>query len=161
MTNLVLDNACPQAQHFDLIPTPERLLCWGFELARLTEVHGDYYAPGMYKALLEGLQDLSNAVNKRLRERCFAVWGGDYSDSFWVGVPAALDSRVAKVLGQHFRGVAGYHTQEFGHAAALWLTVLFRYDNGQVIEYSDDSVAGQEYPDAYGSGVKVSYQLLW
>jgi hypothetical protein len=135
-------------------------LCWGFELARLTEVYGNYYSPGVFKALLEGLKELSESKNESLRESQFVVWGGDYFESFWVGVPADISADVTEVLGRHLRGVAGYHTQEIGHFASLSLTALFRYDRGRFIEYSDDSVAGQEGSDKYGVGVKVSYRLL-
>jgi len=160
MTDFDLDNVEPRAEHFDLISAPERLLCWGFELARLTEVYGDYYSPGVFKALLEGLKELSESKNARLRESQFVVWGGDHFESFSVGVPADLSADVTEVLRRHLRGVVGYHTEEIGHFASLSVTALFRYDRGRFIEYSDDSAAGQEGSDKYGAGVKVSYRLL-
>lgn len=124
-------------------------------------MYGNYYVTGVFKALLEGFGELSERKEKRPRECHFAVWGGDHLDSFWIGVPANLNADVVEVLGGHLRRVAGYLTLEYGHAASLSFIALFRYDRGRVIEYSDDSIAGQESQDAYGAGVKVSHRLLW
>lgn len=156
-----LDNIQPSAQHFDLIVSPKRLLCWAFELRRLIEAHGDVYGAEVFKSILEGLKQLSESENKRTRRCHFALWGGDYLGSFSVGVPTSLNAEVMEILGLHLRRVTGYYTQEFGYTASLPFSPLFTYDAGRVIEYSDDSVAGQEYPDAYGSGVTVNYRLIW
>lgn len=161
MTDFNLDAVEPKVEHLDLISPPERMYCWGFDLVRLTEAYGNDYGTGVYKALLEGLGNLSESKNERRRGRRFAVWGGDYLDRFWVGVPADLSADVMQVLGRRLRQVTGYCTAEYGHTASLPFLALFRYDHGQVIEYSDDAVAGQEHPNAHGSGVTVSYRMLW
>lgn len=76
-------------------------------------------------------------------------------------MPASLSAAVVEILDHHLQRVAGYHTLEYGYASSLQFTAFFMYDHGRVIEYSDDSVAGKERDDAYGSGVTVSYRLLW
>lgn len=76
-------------------------------------------------------------------------------------MPDGLSAAVVGILNQHLQRVAGYHTLEYGYAPSLQFTVFFMYDHGRVVEYSDDSVAGKECDDAYGSGVAVSYRLLW
>jgi hypothetical protein len=159
--NFDLDNAQPRAEHFYLVVSPERLLCWGFELRLLGEAYGKVYGDEVFKAILEGLKDLSQTKNRCIREQRFALWCGDYSDGFWVGVTAKLSSEVVEILGCHLQRVAGYRHKRYGHIASLQLTPFFMYDHGRVIEYSDDSVAGLERQDAYSSGMMVSYRLLW
>jgi hypothetical protein len=59
---------------YDLLHVPERLYCWEFDLETLVEVYdGGHYTEGVYRALLEGLGELSRRKNKRLREREFVV----------------------------------------------------------------------------------------
>jgi hypothetical protein len=161
MIDFDLNSIQPRAEHFDLIDPPERLFCWGIELGRLIETYGKFYPAGVFKALLEGFGELAESKDERRRERQFVVWGGDYLDSFWVGVPADLGGVITDVLGRYLQRIQGYHTQEFGYLPSLSFTALFTYDHGRVIEYSDDSVAGGELPNAYGSRVTVSYRLLW
>jgi hypothetical protein len=68
---------------------------------------------------------------------------------------------VVLLLGRRLRLVSGYTTQEFAHTGTLAPLELFRYDHGRIIQYSDESVAGQERPDRYGAGVTVSYRMTW
>jgi hypothetical protein len=142
-----------------LLRASKLLLCWGFEVRLLTEAYGNYHEAGVFKHLLTGLKELSESTNKRKRERDFIVWGGYYLlDTFWIGVPGRLNAEVTDILARHLWDVTGYDSQEHSDAAALPFVALFRYDHGRIIEYS--AVSDGECSDAYGSGVKVSYQLL-
>lgn len=138
---------------------PKNMLCWGFDVQMLTEAYGGYHEAGVFKSLLTGLKELSESKNKRKREREFIIYGGYYLlDTFWIGVSSGLSGDVAITLARHLREVAGYDSQEYSDSASLPFAALFRYECGQIIEYS--VISDGECSDAYGSGVKVSYRLL-
>lgn len=161
INTLDLENVHPKAELFDLITRPKLLLCWSFEL-RFSAKGGGYLDPDeVFKSLLTALKEISESKNKRVRECQFTVWCGEYLDGLWVCVPANLNARVTNILYSHFHQVPGFYLQEFGDGASLPFTLFFRYDRGRVIEYSDDSVAGQERLDAYGAGMTVHYRLEW
>lgn len=136
------------------------LVCWGFDIEKLTEAYDYPYTVGIYKALLEGFGELAKSKNKRQCECYFTVWRGDILWNFWVGVPDSLPDTTLEVLDRHLKPVTGYYSKKFGETEAFRLDVRFAYDHGRVIQYCDDSVAGEERPDAYGSGVTVNYRLL-
>jgi hypothetical protein len=125
----------------------------------LSEAYGGYYEAGVFNALLTGLKELSESKNRRKREREFLICGGYYlHDTFWIGVSSSLNADVTNILARHLREVAGYDSQEYSDSAPLPFVPLFRYEHGQIIEYS--IVSDGACSDAYWSGVKVSYRLL-
>lgn len=83
---------------------------------------------------------------------------GDYGRYYWVAVPGNLSARVSKVLSPYLEQAVGFRTTDFGTIPEVPLVPAFRYQMGQVIEYSDDSVAGTDYVDDeenYGSGLTI------
>jgi hypothetical protein len=126
-----------------------------------TKAGGYLDSDEVFKSLLIALKELSESKNKRVREGQFTVWCGEYLDGLWIGVPGSLSAKITNILRSHFKQVTGFYSQEYGDTSYLPFTLFFRYDRGRVIEYSDDSVAGQERLDAYGAGVTVHYRLEW
>lgn len=154
-----LDDVFPNWKYYDLILPPKRLLCWGFESQTLAESYRNTHYREVFKAILTGLNELSESGDKRVRESHFSIWGGEYLGEFWVGVPATINAKTAHILRCRLEQVIGYKEQEFGDMALLPFVLFFRYCRGQVIEYSCDSLVGRESEDAYGAGVKVHYRL--
>jgi hypothetical protein len=153
------DYARPTQEQLASNCLPKSLLCWGFDVQLLAEAYGGYYEAGVFKALLTGLKELSESKNRRKREREFLICGGYYlHDTFWIGVSSSLNADVANILAHHLREVVGYDSQEYSDSTLLPFVALFKYEYGLIIEYS--TVAYGECSDAYGSGVKVNYQLL-
>jgi hypothetical protein len=161
MTAFDSDHIFPESQYYDLVIPPKRLLCWGFDGRLLAEAHGNSHYAEVFKALLIGLNELAGSKNKRVRESDFSIWGGEYLDGFWVGVPSTINAKTAGIMRHQFEQVTGYDTQDFGDMASLPFILFFRYNRGLVIEYSCDSLAGREDEDAYDSGVRVRYRLSW
>lgn len=161
MTALDTDHIFPESKYYDLVIPPKRLLCWGFDSRSMSEAHDSSHYEEIFKALLIGLNELAGSKNKRVRESDFSIWGGEYLDGFWVGVPSSISAETAGILRHQFKQVTGYNTQEFGDMASLPFILFFRYTRGLVIEYSCDSLAGREGEDAYESGVRVHYRLSW
>lgn len=161
MTAFDSEHIFPESKYYDLVIPPKRLLCWGFDSRSASEAHGSSYYEEIFKALLIGLNELAGSKNKRVRESNFSIWGGEYLDGFWVGVPSTINAETAGILRHQFEQVTGYDTQDFGDMASLPFILFFKYNRGLVIEYSCDSLTGRECKDAYGSGVRVQYRLNW
>lgn len=160
MNEIDLENLHPKPEHFDIVTVPQTLLCWGFDTRNMMDAYGIGFELTVFRALLTGLKEISESKNRRVRKRQFVILGGFYLwDTYWIGVPANIYADVAFILVRHFQRLAGYETQDYGDISYLHFSVLFKYDHGRVIEYSDVSDAGMECLDAYESGMKVYYRL--
>ena len=147
----------------DFIGEDHRLWCYLFRLEVLEKTATIYSTP-VIKALLSGLRELMQSRNKRVRERAFTIWGGDYFafDSYFVvAVPRELPVQVTEVLRRRFELVEGYSTMEGGSLPIVPVVPWFRYEGGTVIEYSDDSMCGKTRLDDdenYGSGLMLHFR---
>lgn len=141
-------------RHTDYISSNHEVFCWAFRLDVLEKTDG----MPVTTALFQGLKDLSESKNKRLRDRRFTIWMGDDARMFyWVAMshPAVA---VTNLLCRHFSRVAGYETSESALLTQLPVMPRFRYERGQVIEYSDRDLVGTwrvDDGDWYGSGLTV------
>lgn len=150
-------------KHTDYIRESQFVICWGFDLEALEEADSGYYAWPVKVALLQGLKAGAASRSKRVRERSLTVWVGDYGRYYWVAVPGNLSAQVVRVLSPYLEQAAGYDTTDFGRIPEVPLVAAFRYQMGQVIEYSDESVAGTEYVDDeenYGSGLTIRRRVV-
>lgn len=148
--------------NIDWLVTPPRLICWGFELARLEEVCPDWPdTDGVYKALLEGLRELSEKKSERLREQDFVVWGGEFQLYYWIGVKDSVSAGVVRVLDRHLRSASGFGRHQYGYSESLRPVAIFRYNRGRIYEYSEDELAGKRRLDKYGARVKVTHRIAW
>jgi hypothetical protein len=111
----------------------------------------------VYKALLGGLNDLSQCKIKKLRERSFTVFAGDAIgyDIFVLAV-ATESADLVNFVTPYFRKAPGYYTLESGSSRDF--IPVFRYDRGYVIEYAEFGLEGTTYSDTddfYGSGLTI------
>jgi hypothetical protein len=149
-------------QYTDYISENHSLFCWEFSPEELEQHYGSYYGLHVKSALLQGLKSLAMSRNKRLRDRRFTIWMGDYGPYYLLGVSSQLSSQVTRVLERLFVEVVGYKTSEFDDLSRLRLKPVFRYESGRVIEYSDESVVGTEKIDDdewYGSGLTILHRM--
>ena len=138
------------------------LVCWEFSPEELEQRYGSYYGLHVKSVLLQGLKSLATSRNKKLRDRRFTIWMGDYGSYYLLGVSSQLSSQVTRLLERFFVEVVGYKTSEFDDLSKLLLKPAFRYESGRVIEYSDESVVGTEKIDDdewYGSGLTILHRI--
>ena len=109
----------------------DRVLCYGF----------DPDSNRAEEALLEALEALGKSENRRLRDRAFKVWGGDYGPHYWIAVPANLPAGVKTLLFDRLGKAEGYATFDHGRAGRMSLLPIYRYDRGAVAESGDDEEA--------------------
>jgi len=149
-------------QYTDYISENRSVFCWEFSPEELEQHYGSYYGRPVKRALLQGLKLLAMSRNKRLRDRSFTIWMGDYGPYYFLGVSNRLSSQVTQLLERYFFEVVGYKTSEFGSLSELLLEPAFRYENGHVVEYSDESVVGTEKVDDdewYGSELTLTHRI--
>ncbi|MCA1568289.1 MAG: hypothetical protein LC803_22120 [Acidobacteria bacterium] len=160
MTDSPLDLKLPYEEFYDYIPYPKSLVCWGFDIEELTKSNKYQFTSSVYKAMLKGFGELAKSKNKRARERHIPVLCGYIIGNFWIGVPEGVPDAAFNILNRHLTQVTGYKSSEVGAAESFGLSFRFAYDRGRVIQYLDESVAGEKRRNAYGSGVTVNYRLL-
>ena len=142
----------------DYIPDEQYVLVWGFHLEGLIEAHPGFYALPVYRALIDGLCSVAASKNRKIRERKFTVWAGDYGDCFWIAVPGEISSAVSGLLDAKLRHVTGFQWMEFGTIPEMPLIPMFAYNHGKVIRYGDFDDAGKEdidSEDRFGTGAAV------
>lgn len=128
----------------------------------LEEVYPEWlHTEGIYKALLEGLRELSEKKSERLREQDFVVWGGEFQLHYWIGIPDAINAGVVKVMDRHLRLVPGFGRNKYEYSESLRPEAIFRYKQGRIYEYSDEELAGKKRLDEYGARVKVIHRVAW
>ncbi|MDI6872066.1 MAG: hypothetical protein QME79_12135 [Bacillota bacterium] len=141
--------------HTDFIAETQPFWCYEFEIETLErESDGDYGYPPM-KALLRALGEVKSHRNKRVRERAFTVWVGDYGPHFCIAVPEKLAAPVVLLIRRHLKAIPGYCGEESGYG--LPLVPTFRYEYGDLIWYVDLDSAGEDLIDdeengRFGSG---------
>lgn len=69
----------------DMIPDRQYLLMWGFNIDDLVKEDSGLYSRPVFKGLLQGLGYMFATNRKRIWERRFCIWAGDYGNHFWVG----------------------------------------------------------------------------
>ena len=146
------------ARYTDYIPTQQYLISWGFNPESLDNTYRGANALPVTRALLHGLKAISESKNKRLRNRRFTIWMGDYYLWYWVGIPGRISCLVTDVLDRFFRKITGFETLGYGELATMQLVPMFRYEAGRVIQYVDMEVAGKERVDGddnFGSGLTM------
>jgi len=148
-------------KYTDFISLNQRLICWGFRIEILEKSYEGCYGDPVKRALLQALKALSQSGNKRLRERSFTIWIGDYGWGYWVGIPSKISSDVVELIGKFLKSINGYEILEFGSVSVMSLIPKFRYEKRKVIEYSDFDLAGSERlddEDWYGTGLVIHYR---
>ena len=138
----------------DMIPDRQYLLMWGFNIDDLVKEDSGLYSRPVFKGLLQGLGSMFATNRKRIWERRFCIWAGDYGNRFWVGIPGRIYVKVWEHLGQYLQRVAGFEFFEMGTVPFIPLIPVFLYDYGRVCEYGSEDRVGKRYRDRiYDSGV--------
>ena len=146
--------------HMDFL-ADEAVVAFTYSLEVLESRSGDYSSPVLTK-LMNALSALSTSRWKGLRNQAFTIFCGDIieSNAFVVAI-SAKTAKSVDFIAPYLRGVPGH---EFVEAAtSRRLLPLYRYDNGYVIEYSDEGLEGTHYIDTsenLGSGLTI-YRRIW
>jgi len=116
----------------------------------------------LYKNVLQSLLIIQKSPNKFIRERSFNIWCGIHLNRYYI---ALLENTTVKII-NIFRKTFELHFSDistsYGETSHIGLYPLYRYDNGTIIEYNDDSVAGKTRIDDenwYGTGAKIHFRL--
>ncbi len=151
-------------QYTDFISDYQEVLCWGFDSEVLMSAYGaaNYSVP-VRRALFAGFKAVAESGNRRVRERCFTVWMGDYGDEnryFWAALPGRMLHQVGEAVSSCFTGLRGFMFNEFGTVPRISLVPVYRYECGRVVEYAyEDSLAGRMRIDSeFGTGLTVLYR---
>ncbi len=148
----------------DFISDYKDILCWGFAFETLMSAYSteDYSMP-VRRALFQGFEAIAVSGNRRVRERHFTVWMGDYGSEnqyFCVAVPFWMLQRAKDVLDSVFTGVQGFMFMECCAIPYMPLIPIYRFEYGIVVEYTyEESMSGKMKIDTeYGTGLSVIYR---
>lgn len=140
----------------DMVPDRQYLLMWGYRIADLIRQDDSNYARPVFKVLLKALRRLPATGSKRVWERRFIVYGGDYGDYFWIGIPGKMYHRVSEEIGRDLEQILGFELLEMGTVPFVPLVPEFLYDFGRIGEYCEDERAGTTYRDKnWDSGLNL------
>ncbi|MBN1495570.1 MAG: hypothetical protein JXA07_02300 [Spirochaetes bacterium] len=141
---------------YDVVPDRQYLLMWGYRIGDLIRQDPSNYARPIFKVLLKALASLPACGSKRVWERRFIVYAGDFGDHFWVGIPGKMYHRVAKELGRSLESIPGFEFLEMGTVPHVPLVPEFLYDFGRVGEYCEEKLIGRTYRDKnWDSGISL------
>ncbi len=143
---------------FDILPERQELLCWGFDARVLGELSGDMYARPVYRAVISSMGALAGSCNRRLRERAFTVWAGDWGKLFWCALPLGMHGGALRLMGGFLSAVPGYRCTETGRIPDIPLVPSFRYQRGVPGLYTDEGGWGVSLVDddpEYGTGLTL------
>jgi hypothetical protein len=147
-------------EHVDLISYKRSGLVYLYRW-QLLEQQG-IQGPELQDRFFRGLADLG-AQNKRLRERAFTVFVGDYGSDFggYAIAISTTNGEVSNFLRQYLpkTGLSGPSEGDIP-----LLSPLFRYDHGHLIRYTENELAGTTYIDDEewsGTGKTIYRRGTW
>jgi len=112
--------------------------------------------------ILKSLLTIQNSPNKKIRERSFNIWGGNHLDRYYVALPENISVKIVDIFRKNLDPNFTNVSTSFGETSRMGLYPIYRYENGNIIEYNDDSVAGKTRIDNenwYGTGAKIQFRL--
>lgn len=150
--------------HTDIISDWLFITCWAFDIKGLKETSGsgDYTEP-VRIALLRSLGEIANSRNKRIRERSFTIFMGDFGEgnqNFGIGIRDSTYRKVKNIFLKEFEATNGFLYETNDRMPFAPFVPCYRYIHGNVIEYTfEDSLVGKKYVDSnYGSGLTIKYR---
>ena len=114
--------------------------------------------------LFRALKKIFESKNKTVREKKFTIFLGDCGSQFElfaIGVSAKINSRVSDIITGCFEDIHGYETMEYGQIPYVPLIPKYRYDCGNVYEYTSETRKAGKFrkDDAVIAGLKVQYRI--
>jgi hypothetical protein len=150
-------------KYTDIISDKQTLQCWGFDINTLKENGISDYTRNVRDAILYSLQNITESKNKRIRDRAFTVFIGDYGNDFEffaAGIKITIDKRIKQIITTNFQSVQGYY-ESFGEATPyISLTPEYRYTYGKIFQYTfEDSKIGKKViENIYGKCVTLFHR---
>lgn len=130
--------------HTDFIAEDQYVFCYAF----------DPEADKPIPELLMALKAVGESRNRKVRDRCFTVWGGDFAPYYWIAVPGNLSAEVTDLLYARLGKARGYTTFDHGMTGRMGIRPIFRYDHGAVATYAAEDEGGTSCVDD-GSGLTI------
>ncbi len=151
-------------KHTDIISDWLFISCWCFDIEGLktNPDSGDYTDP-VRKSLMCGLAKIASSRNKRIRERSFTIFMGDYGDGFQyfgIGIRYSTYKIIKDIILSEFITIKGFLYETNDRLPYAPFIPVYRYIHGKIIEYTyDDSRVGKKRIDnLYKSGLSIIYR---
>ena len=140
----------------DFISESEQIVAYCYSLRTLEILPSAYDFPVIVQ-MFACLKQLSQSPKKTLKNQAFTIYVGDVVQTgvFVLGI-ASNSAQVIDFISPCLKNVPSY--QSLQSATSSSFMPKFRYDNGYIIEYSDEGLEGTSYVDVednYGSGLTV------
>ena len=152
-------------KYTDIISDNQYITTWYFDSPLLNTVmkYGDY-SHAVRQSILRVFKTMAMSGNKRIKYRGFTLFMGDCGESFQylcAGIRNSTYRAVRDLFYNEFQKIPGYVHETSDRMPFTPLVPLYRYINGEVIEYTYDiSRAGKKYIDTvYDTGLTIHYRL--
>jgi hypothetical protein len=143
--------------HIDFI-ADEQIVAFCYSLEEL-ESHSGYSRP-ILKQIMQALAALASSTKKSLHHQAFTIYGGDIiATGVYVVGFAVKTASLVDFLADYMRRAPAYQSLE--SCSSTPFIPLYRYDNGYIIEYSEEE-EGTSYVDTeeyYGTGLTIYRRL--
>jgi len=152
-------------KYTDFISDRQEILLWEFDSAILQSAYNTYtYSLPVEIELFRALKKISESKNKSVREKKFTIFLGDCGSQFElfaIGVSAKINSRISEIITGCLEDIHGYETIEYGQIPYVPLIPKYRYDCGNVYEYTSETrkVGKFRKDDAVIAGLKLQYRI--
>lgn len=152
-------------KYTDFISDKQNVLIWGFD----SNVLQKHYNTSIYSMPVEiqmfrAIKKIAESEYKTAREKKFTIFTGDFGSAFelfGVGITGRTNTKVVEIFTGCFGEIKGYVTMENGRIPRVPMIPCYRYENGLVIEYTDETRRAGKYrrKDAETSGLKIMYRM--
>lgn len=153
-------------RHTDFISDRQYITYWGFDTFGLkkNEDSGNYSMP-VRKALFGALSKIARSRNKRIRERSFTIFMGDYGSTFQyfgIGIRHSTFRMVKDIFESYFSNVIGYEHEDYDRMPYIPFIPVYRYINGKIIKYTyEEKLAGRVIiDDMFDTGLLIKYRMF-
>ena len=150
-------------RYTDFISDKLPVYCWGFSVNELKKLNASDYSIPVRIAVLNSLLKISNSANKRICERAFTVFIGDYGDefeNFAAGIRYSTDKKVKSIHSENLNTLPVKCESFEDNIRYIHLLPEYRYSFGKIYQYTydDEKIGKRQIEDSYETEAEIQYR---